>query len=597
MSVELRDDAVVIDNPEFELRGVIGAFYLVNVSPSVADSYHGEKVLCENFVRNEGVDAFLRHISAVTTDVLLLLDVDEIPSRRSLEIVRSLYAFDPTTGQPKTLFPRMRRLALRQLRYSFSDWHRTDRFAHGATSERVSSGVVGRLDVARAIERSTLRNLVVPGSTNMNWNADLFWSLFSRLQSPVGDLDAGVLKNSMMQGSKNFVTLARAHLTRHAARAITPTGWKLENEWPAHSERHAESAESKDTIAPVEDISRYAEDVERLRLSQGINVVFVTGQFGAGPVLLSPRPLVPHRAVVITNSPRYAARAAQIGYELKAITDIPSITYYSAYYSDFNKVMNFSGAGLKDPVRNTDVQIYNSMQSKWLKNFPQYFLSPLFESHFGGRVYYLRMALENLLGRNRTQALQRLRVDARTRDLIDLAFALVFNDNSSALLDELHRAASYKTPDYIIWFDNKFALRTDNILDELIRFDSSKISMMMHELDHCSGVWKEYKRAIEQPRYLHFRSEMKTYIREQSSLGFATEGVPHFQTSFILYNMKHPNTTLIQKLWYRRIQRVGIQCQIAFFFVSQLYHDNIKIFDKDWGFNRTFLFMFPSSTR
>jgi hypothetical protein len=555
MSVELRGDGVVIENPEFDLRGALGRFYVASVMPPMESSDRNQAILCEHLIRNEGINSFLRHIAADSSDLLLILDVNEVPSRRALEILRSLYAFDPTSGRPKTLLPRMHRLHMERLRYSAADrccLQPSESSERIGQSMAVSAGVVVRVDVTSGMEH-----------------------------------------NPAEKGTRNSFVLSRPYPSLQAVPAkssIHAGGWKIE--WIR--DMQGSDTSQRCTRKRADEICEFVDDVERLHLSSEMSVVFVTGQIGSGPALLSPRPLVPHRAVVISNSLRYLNRASNIGYETKFITDIPAITYYSSYIG-LNEYTNFSGLGLPEPVKADDVNIYNALQSKWLKIFPQYFLSPLFESHFEGRVYYLRMAVEHLLGNN--GSLHSLNLDPRNRDLIYLAFALISNDASSLILSELHLAASYKTPDYIVWFDNKFALRTDNILDKLILFEASKTSMMMHDLEYYKGVWSEYKAALEQPRYLRLRSKMKAYIREEESRGFASKGVTHFQTGFIIYNMNHPNTSAIQQVWYQHVQRVGIQCQIAFYFVSQHFPNHIEIFEKDWGFPRTFLFMFSSVLR
>jgi hypothetical protein len=584
---EISGDGVVIENPEFDIRGTLSAFFMASVVPPIEAADRDQPIVCKNFIRNEGARSLLQHIAADSSDLLIILDIDEVPSRRSLQILRSLYAFDPANGRPKTLLPRIHRLKLENIHYSAKDRHCLRLSESADTIGRpsrhpitvVSAGVIARVDMARDFERNDAEiEIRTPAALN-------------RLHPPLMAVSA---KQIVHPGGWNVKWIRDANNTNASC--------SHENSFCNNIDITRSNISAKEDPTPsfssnkrTNEICLFVDDVERLHQSSEMHVVFVTGQIGSGPALLPPRPLVPHRAVVLSNSPGYLRRASNIGYETKVITDIPAIAYYSNYMG-MNEFTNFSGLGLPEPIKANDVNIYNAAQSKWLKNFPQYFLSPLFESHFGGRVYYLRMALRHLLGNN--VSLHFLDLDPRSRDLIHLAFALISNDSSSSMLQELHTAVSYTTPDYIIWFDNKFALRTDNILDTLILFEASKTAMMMHLVPHkYNGVWGEYKQSLKQPRYFQLRSKMKTYIREQESRGLASQGVAHFQTGFIIFNMNHPNTSAIQKVWYQHIQRVGIQCQIAFYFVSQYFPGNIKIFENDWGFTRTFLYMFSSVLR
>jgi hypothetical protein len=92
-----------------------------------------------------------------------------------------------------------------------------------------------------------------------------------------------------------------------------------------------------------------------------------------------------------------------------------------------------------------------------------------------------------------------------------------------------------------------------------------------------------------QPRYAKAQQEMKNYIKEELESGFVTENRIFYQTGFIIYNMQHADTESIQELWYVHIKRIGgMQCQIAFFFVSQRFlgENTIQEYLEEWNYGR-----------
>lgn len=106
---------------------------------------------------------------------------------------------------------------------------------------------------------------------------------------------------------------------------------------------------------------------------------------------------------------------------------------------------------------------------------------------------------------------------------------------------------------------------------------ASPTAMMLHGRPAClsnhslCGADVEFEASLLQPRYAVYEQQMRRYMAEEAALGFHVHGGRHFQTGFILYNMHHPDTAVIKDLWYAHIQRVGIHCQLAFYFVAQRY--------------------------
>jgi hypothetical protein len=120
-----------------------------------------------------------------------------------------------------------------------------------------------------------------------------------------------------------------------------------------------------------------------------------------------------------------------------------------------------------------------------------------------------------------------------------------------------------------------------NILDTILEWNPS-VAMMLHRRPECCGADLEYKAAMLQPRYQHQKDQIDAYMEEQVALGYPIHGERHFQTGFIVYNMRHADTAVIQEEWYQHITKVGIMCQIAFYFVAQRHLESIQEYKHDW---------------
>jgi hypothetical protein len=92
------------------------------------------------------------------------------------------------------------------------------------------------------------------------------------------------------------------------------------------------------------------------------------------------------------------------------------------------------------------------------------------------------------------------------------------------------------------------------------------------------SVWEEYDASMGQHRYKLQSDAYKKYINSQVETGLKTETPYHCQCGFLIRNMKHPEINNIGETWLQHIQMCGIQDQISFFFVKQLFSDYILPF-------------------
>jgi hypothetical protein len=72
--------------------------------------------------------------------------------------------------------------------------------------------------------------------------------------------------------------------------------------------------------------------------------------------------------------------------------------------------------------------------------------------------------------------------------------------------------------------------------------------------------------------------QCKNYIQKQINIGLSEITENHSACGFLIRNMKPDKMIEINTKWYEHIQECGIQCQISFFFVKQLFNEYILPF-------------------
>jgi len=81
-----------------------------------------------------------------------------------------------------------------------------------------------------------------------------------------------------------------------------------------------------------------------------------------------------------------------------------------------------------------------------------------------------------------------------------------------------------------------------------------------------------------QQRYLVEYDQYVKYIEKQLSSGLSETTGYHCACGFLVRNMKHPVIKELNETWYQHIEECGIQDQISFFFVKQLFDCYIHAF-------------------
>jgi len=135
--------------------------------------------------------------------------------------------------------------------------------------------------------------------------------------------------------------------------------------------------------------------------------------------------------------------------------------------------------------------------------------------------------------------------------------------------------------DYLCFLDSKLGKVSETFVERFITkyFIEQNYALLLRE--HwfiSSNVWNEYNECVLQDRYRIENEKYKSYITNQVNSGLSEITQHHCACGFLIKNMKHEKTIEINTTWYKHIQECGIQDQISFFFVKQLFNDYIYPF-------------------
>lgn len=142
-----------------------------------------------------------------------------------------------------------------------------------------------------------------------------------------------------------------------------------------------------------------------------------------------------------------------------------------------------------------------------------------------------------------------------------------------------HEYAVLRKYAYLCYLDSKVEKVNDLFVESHITkyFIDQNYALLLREHEFVAPcVWNEYVESImHQQRYRMEGQRYLDYIRGQlTTSGLSQITKQHAQCGFLIRNMRHPKTNEISTTWYRHIQECGIQDQISFFFVKQLFADD-----------------------
>lgn len=139
--------------------------------------------------------------------------------------------------------------------------------------------------------------------------------------------------------------------------------------------------------------------------------------------------------------------------------------------------------------------------------------------------------------------------------------------------------------DHSCYFDSKVYVDENRIIEHIKNMTkNNKIFSIPQHPFLANNVWNEYRECLHQPRYYKEKDKYYSYINKQLSLGLKDNMQYHYTTNFIIRKTGKEVMELNEK-WYEHIKICGIECQISFFFIQQLYKDYINTIDYGDGFS------------
>jgi hypothetical protein len=140
-----------------------------------------------------------------------------------------------------------------------------------------------------------------------------------------------------------------------------------------------------------------------------------------------------------------------------------------------------------------------------------------------------------------------------------------------------HRYTELEDFRYLVYSDAGTRVDENQVIDIITcELNNSAYFLKLHPFNK-PDVWDEYLEAMHQPRYRSQKEMMKDYIEEQiTEHGLSFRGEHIFWCCFMVRDMQHPLTTKINETWMDHIQKCGIEDQVSFFFIYQMFHESIK---------------------
>jgi hypothetical protein len=138
--------------------------------------------------------------------------------------------------------------------------------------------------------------------------------------------------------------------------------------------------------------------------------------------------------------------------------------------------------------------------------------------------------------------------------------------------------------DYSCFIDSKLAKVSETFVEDFIRrffIEGDYALLLRHHWFLGNNVWEEYHESMLQERYRNKSDEYMKYIETQLANGFSETTPYHCACGFLIRNMRHPVMNDLNETWYKHIEECGIQDQISFFFVKQLFDCYVHAFREE----------------
>ena len=133
--------------------------------------------------------------------------------------------------------------------------------------------------------------------------------------------------------------------------------------------------------------------------------------------------------------------------------------------------------------------------------------------------------------------------------------------------------------DYLCWIDSKMVFTSWDMFEEMwkaLQTSDRVVAATAHPTPY-TDVWGEYHAAIRHAKYAREKESYHRYIEDQLAQGRDLHTPQRICCGFRLMKMTERRKEL-GETWLRHIRQCGIEDQISWQFVHQLYEDAIQIF-------------------
>lgn len=138
---------------------------------------------------------------------------------------------------------------------------------------------------------------------------------------------------------------------------------------------------------------------------------------------------------------------------------------------------------------------------------------------------------------------------------------------------------------YLCYLDSKLDEVNERFVENFIKnyFIEQNYALLLREHWFLKpNVWDEYNESLQHhERYRRESEKYKDYIETQLKNGLNEVTMYHGACGLLIRNMKHKKIKELNNTWYQHIQECGIQDQISFFFVKQLFPECIYAFKEN----------------
>lgn len=137
-----------------------------------------------------------------------------------------------------------------------------------------------------------------------------------------------------------------------------------------------------------------------------------------------------------------------------------------------------------------------------------------------------------------------------------------------------HRFPMLDAYTYLCYCDSKYSVNENRVKEHIKMLTGTRVMILPTHPDIGPDVWSEYEQCLFQPRYSVDKDRYFNYIQTQLAAGFPSKTKIHYTTQFMI-RKNNLLTRAIGEKWYEHIQMCGIECQISFFFVHQMFESYI----------------------